>query len=102
MGAEAVGGLAAKAGVDASYVSQLVEAGVLREGVGESDAGAARIRIAQALMSSGIPLQTLGDAIEQGVLSLDFSTIRASGSSRPTAVTHSQMSPERPVCQWRW
>jgi adenylate cyclase len=65
---------AKRAGVDASYVSRLVELGIVSPAGGTtfSTGDVRRIGIFRSLESSGIPLDGLAKAIKQGQISFDF------------------------------
>jgi class 3 adenylate cyclase len=66
--------LAQQAGVDRAFVERLVELGVISAtGSPEYPAGdVRRVRIVQALEQAGLPLDALGTAFRNGILSLDF------------------------------
>jgi adenylate cyclase len=64
---------AARAGVDAGYVDELVAAGVLapaEDGLTTGDVR--RIGILRSLQEIGLPLESIARGLEHGVLSLDF------------------------------
>jgi adenylate cyclase len=64
---------AARAGVDSSYVDELIGAGVLTLAEGGFTTGdVRRIGIMRSLQEAGLPLDGIQKGLEQGILSLDF------------------------------
>ena len=78
---------AERAGVDASYLTRLVELGILSPGEPDRFSGGdvRRVLIARSLEDAGIPLDSLGRAIRDGALSLDF--MDATGYERFAGLT---------------
>ena len=66
--------VAERAGVEPSYVLRLVDLGILAPGEPDrfSPGDVRRVLMARSLEDAGIPLDSLGQAIRQGDLSLDF------------------------------
>lgn len=66
--------VAARAGTDRPQVDELVAAGVLAPGPGDTftEGDARRIVVVRGLLEVGLPLPALGEAIGSGLLSLDF------------------------------
>jgi adenylate cyclase len=71
--------VAQRAGVDPDYVDRLVELGVLTPGAGDafSPGDALRARWVQSLERAGVPLEGLGAAVRDGVLSFSFLDVAA-------------------------
>ena len=65
--------LAERSGVDLDYVDRLVGLGVLEEAAGGFTQGdVRRVRVVESLERAGLPLDSLAEALRQGILSLDF------------------------------
>jgi adenylate cyclase len=66
-------GAAERAGVEPSYLPRLQELGILPADRDRfSDGDVRRVLLAHSLEGAGVPLDTLGDALRRGALSLDF------------------------------
>ncbi len=78
---------AERAGVDPSYLTRLVELGILSPGEPDrfSVGDVRRVLMARSLEDAGIPLDSLGRAIRDGALSLDF--MDATGYERFAGLT---------------
>ena len=68
------GDAAERAGVEPSYLTRLVDLGILtpREPDRFSPGDVRRVRLARSLEDAGIPLDGVADAIRRGALGLDF------------------------------
>jgi adenylate cyclase len=71
--------IAAKAGVDAEYVDQLVELGILRPSEGDSfsPGDVLRARWVKNFERAGLPLDGLAEAVRNGALSFSFLDVSA-------------------------
>jgi len=63
---------AERAGVEPSYIDRLVELRILAPADRFSAANIRRVRLTRSLEDAGIPLESVGGAIQRGALSLDF------------------------------
>ena len=89
------GDVAERAGVEPSYVDRLVELGILAPEAEDrfTTGDVRRVMMARSLEDAGIPLDSVGEAIRRGALSLDF--VDAAGYERfagLTAETFQQVS----------
>jgi adenylate cyclase len=65
--------LAERSGVDIAYVDRLLGLGILQERAeGFTHGDVRRVRVVESLDRAGLPLDSLAEALRQGVLSLDF------------------------------
>lgn len=69
--------IADRAGLDRGFVQDLARLGIIRPGDdgGFTDGDVQRARILQTLAEAGLPLEGLSEAVQQGVLTLDFMDI---------------------------